>query len=201
LKSGYDTIQSMYVIRLDFLPINDNLTEKLFSIKYIYMSQDKKKIFPKFQKKLKWFLTDESWKITKKNALWLAAWAALLSSVSWVNNTAAWHGAHWNAMTPYNSTSSHGNYCQVYPCAPILPTNDWCQPSNSSNWTAKCQDAYCSYPWNMAPAHSSWLVNGHYSWQPVMVWSIDVPHHSSHASHWSHWSHASHWSHWSHWSW
>jgi len=42
------------------------------------MELNKKKSFPKLSKKLKWFVTDESWKISKRDALWLSAWAVLL---------------------------------------------------------------------------------------------------------------------------
>ena len=49
------------------------------------MSDKKKKIFPKLKKKIKWFLTDESGKITKKDALGLAAGAVLLSGVDEVS--------------------------------------------------------------------------------------------------------------------
>ena len=41
----------------------------------------KKKIFPKLQKKLKGFLTDESGKISKKDALGLAVGAALIAGI------------------------------------------------------------------------------------------------------------------------
>jgi len=44
-----------------------------------------KKIFPKIKKKLKSFLADESGKITKKDALGLAAGAVLLSGVDEVS--------------------------------------------------------------------------------------------------------------------
>jgi len=74
------------------------------------MTNQKKKIFPKIKKKLKWFLTDESWKITKKDALGLAAGAVLLSGVEEVSASANYSGlGNW-----------HGN---VYHCigAIVLP--------------------------------------------------------------------------------
>jgi hypothetical protein len=49
----------------------------------------KKKLFPKLKKKLKGFITDESGKITKKDALGLAVGAVLLSGAVEV-------GAHGN---------------------------------------------------------------------------------------------------------
>lgn len=42
----------------------------------------KKNIFPKIKKKIKGFLTDESGKISKKDALWLAVWGVLLSAIN-----------------------------------------------------------------------------------------------------------------------
>lgn len=61
------------------------------------MSAAKKKIFPKLKKSLKNFLTDESGKITKKDALGISAWAALLAGaedavaahLNWVNSASA----------------------------------------------------------------------------------------------------------------
>ena len=49
------------------------------------MSLDKKKFIPKLKKSLKNFLTDESGKITKKDALGLSAGAAILGLASTVD--------------------------------------------------------------------------------------------------------------------
>ena len=55
-----------------------------------------KKIFPKIKKKLKSFLADESWKITKKDALGLAAGAVLLSWTEEINaGCNFWGHANW----------------------------------------------------------------------------------------------------------
>lgn len=61
------------------------------------MSSKKKKIYPGIKKKLTSFLTDESWKITKKDALGLSAWAVLLSSA---DEALAWHYSHSSAWSP-----------------------------------------------------------------------------------------------------
>lgn len=75
------------------------------------MSDKKKKIFPKLQKKLKDFLTDESGEITKKDALGIAAGAALLASAESVS------AGHINYWTPW------------------LPTVNWNQVVSVSNST------------------------------------------------------------------
>lgn len=64
------------------------------------MSDKKKKIFPKLQKKLKDFLTDESGEITKKDALGIAAGAALLASAESIE--AAGHSSSWTPSLPTN---------------------------------------------------------------------------------------------------
>ena len=132
------------------------------------MSNHKKKIFPKFKKKIKAFLTDESWKITKKDALWLAAWSVLLNwiwevdALSWGHsNTVCWHAnqgaisAYWTAWHLNWTKSTHGN-----------TWFNW-HYSNSPTW-------------------------GHYNWLPIW-WHISQGHanaslHCSHSSHGSHWS-------------
>ena len=51
------------------------------------MAQEKKKVFPKISKKIKSFLANESGKISKKDALWLAAGSVLLGGL---NEVDAW---------------------------------------------------------------------------------------------------------------
>lgn len=71
------------------------------------MSIEKKKIFPKVKKKFQNFLTDESGKITKKWALWLAAGAALLSAFD--NVDAAVYHYNTSVDTAHSSHASHLN--------------------------------------------------------------------------------------------
>lgn len=49
------------------------------------MAEKKKKLFPKLKKKIVNFLADESWEITKKDALGISAWAVLLASAEVVD--------------------------------------------------------------------------------------------------------------------
>ena len=49
------------------------------------MAEKKKKLFPKLKKKIANFLADESWEITKKDALGISAWAVLLASAEVVD--------------------------------------------------------------------------------------------------------------------
>ena len=134
-----------------------------------------KKILPKVKKKLHSFLTDESWKISKKDALGIAAVWSIISTST----------AHW-------LTWWHGSGAGHFSASP-QPT--WWTPLGHAN----------AYAVPVCQAHASWgatFYNGHYShipsvaswawywpWSPGWVW------HGSHWSHWSHWSHGSHWSH------
>ncbi len=54
----------------------------------------KKKSFPKIKKKLSGFLSDESWKITKENAIGASVWAMLFA---WFEQAVA---AHTNTFSP-----------------------------------------------------------------------------------------------------
>jgi len=49
------------------------------------MAEEKRKVFPKLGKKIKSFLANESGKISKKDALWLAAGSVLLGGINEVN--------------------------------------------------------------------------------------------------------------------
>lgn len=108
------------------------------------MWEKKKNIFPKLQKKIKWFLTDESGKISKKDALWLWVWTMLLSTINeasaascsftaaaaWtvtitVDATAHlsglynWHYSGTPAVTPvcwHGSHGSHGSHASHGSC-------------------------------------------------------------------------------------
>ena len=114
----------------------------------------KKKVFPKFKKKIKWFLTDESGKITKKDALGLAASAMLLASIDetsadtcnhsnsyWATGHASWYESWW-----------HANW--YWP---------WTNINASKIWTAIS---------GIETTHASWVVNWHYSATPN-GWAYD----------------------------
>lgn len=150
------------------------------------MTSQNKKFFPKLKKKLKWFLTDESWKISKKDALGLAVGAVLLS---WVGEV------FWDA---------HSNSCIIENLANPVRPNTWDWFANPPATGVSRDNTPCLIKWSI---HWSWVVNWHFSsnttlwvsswltWQPNSTW------HSSHSSHGSHGSHGSHWSHWSHGQW
>jgi hypothetical protein len=131
-----------------------------------------KKIFPKIKKKLKSFLADESGKITKKDALGLAAGAMLLSGVE--------EGA---ASVSHNSSN--------YTAPDILwhanASTHWSSP-RSESWT---NTAYGPWYWRTC-SHASWIVNWHYSSTPEVAEEFR----ESQTWHWSHGSHGSHGSHW-----
>lgn len=130
--------------------------------------ESKKKLFPKLKKKLRGFLTDESGKISKKDALGLSIGAMLLmGSEEVVAAHSSLCAGHWSAAAAapvgapgaaHQSSSAHGNSGTFY-----------------SSFT---------------PTHGSWIVNGHYSWLPWATWAWAV--HANGASHGSHGSHGSH---------
>lgn len=64
----------------------------------------KRKIFPKLQKSISKFLTDESGKITKKDALWISlATGMLLASSDALAGTST-HNQHVSSISPNNPT-------------------------------------------------------------------------------------------------
>lgn len=139
----------------------------------------KNKIFPKIKKKLTSFLTDESWKIAKKDALGLSAWALLLSAASGVE-----------AAYIRTDTYTHN----ITPTAGFYPTDaeayqSYWDPGSHSNTATNTfvimDGATCN--------HSSGVVNGHYSSTPAVnasytTYEAQTIHtgtstHSSHSSH------------------
>ncbi len=132
--------------------------------------EKKKKIFPKIKKKLEWFLTDESGKISKKDALWIAAGGVILASASAVS---AGHSSSYSWL-PGGNGHSNGN---GWNCSSTVPYSEHASGivnghlSSNVSWTktASCYGGTGSH-WNVR--------------------------HSSHSSHWSHGSHGSHGSRW-----
>lgn len=113
------------------------------------------KKIPKITKKIKGFLTDESWKITKKDALWLWTWALLLSWIDdamWAIHNVTWTVPDWKGKgTNFVGVTADTNV-QVQHASWIV------------NWH------YSSTPWYSII--SSEVKTGHWS-------------HGSHWSHWS----------------
>ncbi len=120
----------------------------------------KKDKFPKLKKSLKNFLTDESGKITKKDALWLWIGAAMIWSIEQVS------AAHCS------SSGAHGN--KTYSSPWVSHGNDTTWWSRNFNMTANgiqsCQ-------------HGSGIVNGHYSSTPSGQWNARFSWHANHGSH------------------
>ena len=157
------------------------------------MKKDNKKIFPKIKKNIKSFLTDESWKITKKDALWLSVWAVLLS---WAEIAFWWDDAHSS-----HSSAPHSSY----------PTHVSSACWHISQWHANWYTAWWHLSWSKA-SHASAIKSWHYnatpSWWHYSTWVRTTSHsnqwHVNGAKHcsnptWGHFSHSSHWSHWSSW--
>ncbi len=122
-------------------------------------------LFPKKMKKsVQRFLTEESWRITKKDALWISvAWTL----AAWIESAAA---GHWNVYTSTTVPAA----ADPYPSDGEVPANN----SRTNEWTIM-NDATCN--------HSSGIVNGHYSNVPsVNILSEQIEYTKSHASHSSH---------------
>lgn len=104
------------------------------------------KKIPKIVKHLKNFLTDESWKITKHNALWLWAVWAILTWIEW------WEAHHHSTWYPAWSLSRSWS-----------PSNP-----NFSPWITGDNRTFRSSM--SCPNHSSWIVNGNY-YDATIPWS------------------------------
>lgn len=106
------------------------------------MSENKKKkLFPKLKKQLSDFLTDESWEITKKDALGISAGAVLLTGVESVD------AGHWNYYSP------------------SLPSYNWAQVVTVSDMTCSHVSGVVNWHVSQVPkvnyrntihTHSSW---------------------------------------------
>lgn len=68
------------------------------------MSENQKKIFPKFKKQLQGFLTDESGKVTKTDVLKLGIGAMMVGGVAG-DASAATHGNGCNTSSNTNTVS------------------------------------------------------------------------------------------------
>jgi hypothetical protein len=128
----------------------------------------KNKIFPRIKKSIKWFLTDESWKVTKKDVLGISAWTLAMSSL-WMES------AH--AINCYHvSTSPHSSSCAAAPSqAAISGYSGWWHVSTSlrgssfsyTSWTAWSSDHGNTVWWSAhasSAAPSWWTVNIYNSW-------------------------------------
>lgn len=117
----------------------------------------KKNILPKIKKNIKWFLTDESGKITKQAALWLSVWTFL---ALWMEETVA---AGWGL---WHSSYSHSSGQSCWAPSHTSSTSVSGHVSGSSGG---------SIPWTHNSNVTAWTLSGHGS----ATW------HSSHGSSWS----------------
>ena len=152
----------------------------------------KKKVFPKLKKKIKWFLTDESGKITKKDALGLAVGAMLLSSVDeataasceHANNSfgtghLSWYNAWW-----------HANWYQHWTdieWTKIWTFFDWVETTHASgivNWHYSGTPDGWDYAWYLAWDHANWMQQNWWSFNAKYTttelhWFTGVDHSNS----------------------
>lgn len=148
------------------------------------MEINNKKAFPKFKKKLKGFVTDESWKLSKRDALWLSAWAVFL----WWVEQAAWYTCvHSNSLTWWATRYSPG-----WNVTAVWTPFSWIKTTHVSwnvNWHFSQTPNWWGYSWYMAWASYTTLGWAAYSY----TWHWNSVGHSNHANHASHASHASSW--------
>ena len=118
-----------------------------------------KKHFPKIKKSIKSFLSNESWKITKKDALGLSLWTLAF----WMIDEASWLNLLFNKWLEANL-------------------------GTTTNWTWNNVTWHCSWETaSHVNVSRAGHVNGAVTvtnWS----WSLTGGH-ASHWSHWSHWSH------------
>ena len=120
----------------------------------------KKKLFPKLKKKIKAFLTDESWKITKKDALGLAVGVVMFGSIS---ETLAGHSSSYTWL-PWSNSHTNGVWweCSV--------TEKY---SNHASWMVN---------WHYSST-IAWKTNGSCYWWTSGHWNTTHSNHGSHGSH------------------
>lgn len=142
----------------------------------------KKKLFPKIKKKLHNFLTDESWKITKKDALWLAAVASLSL---WINEVLAWHTSHTSAPAGgswWGSWHSNFGHNSTLSC-PSSPTHTTDSLSGHLSQTSAWHIS-----WTSTPTHTSAFDPWNVSWHGSATGHSSHGNHTNHSNHFNEWS-------------
>lgn len=131
-----------------------------------------KRSFPIIKKHLKWFLTDESWKITKKDALWLSVLGTILSA--------------WEQVMAAHSSVSHGSACWHVSQADF---NAWTDGTHINAPIATHSSGVVSGHYNQAPSGGH-MNSATTSWTHISQGAVNAsqycPTHASHASHGSH---------------
>lgn len=111
-----------------------------------------KKILPKIKKKLSDFLTDESGKITKKDALGISAWAVAFAALSDI--TSAGHNGHTSG---YNLANHQSGYSVGHQSGTRI---------GSHQSGTRIGGAVSGFTSASCP-HGSGIINGHYSNTPT----------------------------------
>lgn len=160
-----------------------------------------KKSFPKIKKTLKWFLTDESWKVTKKDILGISGWTFLLSWLDswdvyanqcWAHTSSTSHSSWCSAISQwsvswYNSGWHVSRTIQTGSSSNILAhpeSNHWSGIRTSSHWSA---DGIPKTIYNWS--HLSYAARWGYTSQPSITWYT----HNSGSTHSSWMAHVSWW--------
>jgi hypothetical protein len=146
----------------------------------------KKKIFPKIKKSLTWFLTDESWKVTKKDILGISAWTLLVSWL-WIEKTLA-------APPPCShvSNSPHSSSCWAWPSqSAVSGYSGWGHISTTLRWSSFSYNPWLAW----SPDHGSamWWASWHGSSTATSAPSVTAYNSGWHLSYTSRWSSTSQW--------
>ena len=123
-------------------------------------------LFPQVNKSIQRFLTEESGRITKKDALWI--WVGIVL-IAWVGDAVAGHGSSYPTSTNPVWADPFPSNSDVYSAPGRTLTNTW----------TIVNSATCN--------HASGIVNGHYSNVPsVNIASEQIDYTKTHSSHGSH---------------
>ena len=153
------------------------------------MSGKKQKTLPKIKKKLKNFLTDESWKVAKKDALWLSLGSAasfcLAADPAQANYS--YHTSH-GSSTPHSNSYPHSNSsCGHLNQAHASGYNRGTHLSAANSVTQNVPSVNGHFSGSASTGHSSGYPRAGHSSQSA----INHPLHCNGTGHSSHWSHGS----------
>ena len=160
------------------------------------MPEQKKKVIPKFKKKLHGFLSDESGKITKEDVLKMGMIAmGVAGMIDSANASCSWSNTSSivSFWTPSGNPTPVNSY---YPAAISGNAPADCDATKDANQSRLSGTIYTSS--SVAPY--SVIVNWHANSYATIQWggfnggtltTTTSVGHGSHSSHWQHWNHGS----------
>ena len=147
------------------------------------MTLKKKKLLPSVKKKLTWFLTDESGKITKKDVLWLWISALLVSFIpDGMANCSPEHWSHANHANHANGPSGHMNQWH----------GSWYQRNGHLSGIETTTVNEGNVKWHYSGMPNGWHQSGYIRWGHVSQGHAnDIRHGNTGTGHGNTWSHCS----------